>query len=182
MAADNGRVDRASTSGGRGPSVRRAIPKRWARRAPKVIAVVVASGIAALVIWNVVRLARGQMTVAQLTCIDPTDPCNVSTYRVRNDINQLVVLRECMHHCGRDDRRLDPITLPPGETTPDTVAAVTALVGSRAWWEVQSRSGHALGCLVLDGHPVKRNGFLVDVSDLERCTLPAPSTSAEAAS
>jgi hypothetical protein len=40
----------------------------------------------------------------------------------------------------------------------------------RAWWEVQTVDGRTLGCLVLDGHSTKRDGLLVDVSSLGRCT------------
>jgi hypothetical protein len=146
------------------------------RVGPRALVAVVVSAVAAIVVWNVVRLARGQTTFAQLACIDPTDPCNVSTYRVTNDINRPVVLRECLHHCGPGDRLLDPITVGLGATTPDSVSAVTALVHSRDWWEVQAVDGRTLGCLVLDGHSTKRDGLLVDVSSLGRCTPSASNT------
>src|SRR5438046_2106321 len=63
-----------------------------------------------LIGWNAVRLAEGQVSVSELACVgDPTDPCNWSGYRVENDTALPVVLRECMHHCGSGDRRLDPM-------------------------------------------------------------------------
>src|ERR1035437_1423435 len=101
------------------------------RVGPRVLAAVVVSAVAAIVVWNIVRLVQGQTTVAQLACVDPTDPCNFSAYQVTNDTNRPVVLRECMHHCGPGDRLLDPITVGPTETTPDSVSAVYALVGAR---------------------------------------------------
>jgi hypothetical protein len=158
--------------------MRGVFPGGWAHRAAYVLSVVVASVVVGVVVWNVVRLARGQTTVAQLTCIDPTDPCNYSTYLVTNDTNHPVVLRECLNHCGSGDRRLDPITVAPSRTTPNDVGGVTALVGSRDWWEVQTADGRTLGCLVLDGHATKRDGLLVTVSSLRRCTPSAPNTPA----
>lgn len=65
--------------------------------------IVVAVVVLALVGWNVVRLAEGETTVEALTCVDPTDSCNWSSYRVINDSNVPVVLRECQHHCEGGD-------------------------------------------------------------------------------
>ena len=108
------------------------------------------------------RLAEGQVSLSDLTCVDdPTDPCNWSSYRVKNDSAVPVVLRECMHHCGSGHRRLDPVLVKIDETTSGD--AVTALVGDRAWWEVRSSSNRLLGCLVLDGHRHKHDADLVVV-------------------
>jgi hypothetical protein len=139
-----------------------------------VVAICVGCAILTLVAWNAVRLARGQVSFSELACVDPTDPCNYSTYRVHNDTTGPVVLRECMHHCGRGDRLLDPIVVESGRTTSE--AAVTALVGSRNWWEVESVSDRRLGCLVLDGHGHKRDGDLVDVSAIGPCSTNAART------
>lgn len=140
---------------------------------------VVACAILALIGWNVVRLAEGQVSVSELACIDVTDPCNYSSYSVKNDAALPVVLRECMHHCGRGDRRLDPVSIDVARTTSND--AVTALVGSRAWWEVRSSSNHLLGCLVLDGHQHKHDGDVVVVSSVQPCRAHASSTPARAA-
>ena len=50
-----------------------------------LVAAVLACAVLALIAWNVVRLATGQVAPSELACIDPTDPCNYSTYRVLND-------------------------------------------------------------------------------------------------
>ena len=102
-------------------------------------------------------------------CIDPTDPCNWSSYQVRNDSQRVVVLRECMHHCGAGDQVLDPITIRPGDTTANNVYDVSAGIGVYSWWEVLTPSGVRLGCLILDGHSKKHDGDLVLVSETSRC-------------
>lgn len=122
-----------------------------------------------LIVWNVVRLADGKVTVSDLACVDPTDSCNWSNYRVINDTDTPVVLRECLHQCGNGDRRLEPILVAPNATTSDDGNQVTASVGGRNWWAVQTVSGHQIGCLVLDGHSSKRDGDLVLVSSARRC-------------
>jgi hypothetical protein len=138
---------------------------------------VVVCAIIALVTWNVVRLSEGKVTLDDLACIDPTDSCNFSKYRVQNDTTRPVVLRECSHHCGEGDRRLDPIDVAAGGLTPDDeFSGVTALVGKRAWWEVRTRTGQLLGCLVLDGHPHKRDGDLVAISAARPCGTHAAAT------
>jgi hypothetical protein len=104
--------------------------------------IVVALVFLALVGWNVVRLAEGETTVEALACVDPTDPCNWSSYRVANDSNAPVVLRECEHRCESGDRRLDPILVAPG--TLSSSDRVRAAVGARDWWEAQTVSGHQL--------------------------------------
>jgi hypothetical protein len=157
-------------------SVQRHGPRGLAGR---LVGAVLACAILTLIAWNGVRLATGQVTASELACIDPTDPCNYSTYRVLNDTGTPVVLRECIHHCGAGDRRLDPVPVRNGTTTSGD--AVTALVGSSAWWEVLSRSNRSLGCLVLDGHKHKRDGDLVRVSALGRCAPDAAPTPARAA-
>ena len=130
--------------------------------------IAVACGIISLIVWNVVRVRDRDITWSELACIDPTDSCNWSTYRVQNDTPTAVVLRECLNECGAGDRRLDPVRIERGQTMGGD--AVTALVGSRDWWEVRSASGQALGCLVLDGHPHKRDGQLVAVSSARSCS------------
>jgi hypothetical protein len=132
-----------------------------------------------LIGWNAVRLAKGEVSLSDLACIgDPTDPCNWSSYRVANNTGGAVVLRECMHHCGKGDRRLDPVAVKAGGTTSDD--AVTALVGDRAWWEMRSSSNQLLGCLVLDGHRHKHDGDLVLVSSVRPCRANAPSSPTQA--
>jgi hypothetical protein len=123
----------------------------------------------ALIVWNVVRLADGKVTVSDLACVDPTDPCNWSSYRVINDTDTPVVLRECLHQCGNGDRRLEPILVASKATTPNNGHQVIARVGGRNWWAVQTVSGQQIGCLVLDGHSSKRDGDLVLVSSTRRC-------------
>ena len=71
--------------------------------------VLVVCGIVALIAWNSVRLAGGKVTLAELTCVDPTDPCNRSAYIVRDDLGLPVVLRECGDRCGAGGSRGDPI-------------------------------------------------------------------------
>ena len=128
-----------------------------------------------LIGWNAVRLVKGQVSVSDLACVgDPTDPCNWSSYRVENDTGGPVILRECMHHCGTGDRRLDPVAVRTGGTTSGD--AVTALVRGRAWWEGRSSSNSFLGCLVLDGHGRKHDGDLVLVSYVRPCRANAPSS------
>jgi hypothetical protein len=136
------------------------------------------SVVVAVISWNAVRLAQGNVSVSELLCVDPTEACNWSSYRVRNDTAAPVVLRECMHHCGLGDQRLDPVFVGSKATTSDD--AVTALVGSRNWWEVRTAAHRSLGCLVLDGHRHKRDGYLVLVSSREPCSPGAPSTPAQA--
>jgi hypothetical protein len=122
----------------------------------------------ALVAWNVVRLADGQETFSELVCVDPTDPCNWSSYRVLNDTGAAIVLRECDDRCQHVDRRLEAIVVPPGATT--VGEEVRATVESRNWWEVRTQSGRLLGCLVLDGHAHKRDGDVVRASSLAPCS------------
>jgi hypothetical protein len=144
-----------------------------------LVGTIAACSVCSLISWNAVRLAEGQVSLSDLACVgDPTDPCNWSSYRVENDTGGPVVLRECMHHCGEGDRRLDPVSLRAGGTTSDD--AVTALVGDRAWWEMRSSSNQSLGCLVLDGHRHKRDGDLVLVSSVRPCRASAPSSPAQA--
>jgi hypothetical protein len=147
--------------------------------AAPLAAVIAACAILSLIGWNAVRLAKGQVSLSDLACVgDPTDPCNWSTYRVENNTGGPVVLRECMHHCGRGDRRLDPVAVRAGETTSDD--SVIALVGDRAWWEMRSSSNQLLGCLVLDGHRHKHDGDLVLVSSVRPCSASAPSSPTQA--
>jgi len=129
----------------------------------------VLAALVALIVWNVVRLADGKVTVSDLACVDPTDPCNWSSYRVINDTDTPAVLRECLHQCGNGDRRLEPILVAPKATTPNNGHQVTANVGSRNWWEVQTVSGQQIGCLIMDGHPSKRDEDIVLVSSARRC-------------
>jgi hypothetical protein len=142
--------------------------------------IAVVCGIALLIAWNGVRLSNGDVRFSELMCIDPTDACNWSAYRVRNDTAEPVVLRECMHHCGAGDQRLDPIAVAPGQTTANSVRDVSALVATHDWWEVRLRSGRLLGCLVLDGHPHKHDGDRVSVAGVGPCTPEARITPFEA--
>ena len=66
----------------------------------------VLAALVTVIVWNVVRLADGKVTVSGLACVDPTDPCNWSSYRVVNDTGTPIALRECLHQCGNGDRRL----------------------------------------------------------------------------
>jgi hypothetical protein len=129
--------------------------------------IAVAAAVLAVIGWNVARLTEGKTTVEALACVDPTDPCNWSSYRVANDSNAPVVLRECVHRCESGDRKLDPILVAPG--TMSSSDQVRATVGARNWWEVQTVSGHQIGCLVLDGHSSKHDGDTVRVSSARRC-------------
>lgn len=112
----------------------------------------------------------GPHSLRQATCFDPTDDCNWSVVVVANDSGREVSLRECMHHCGEGDRRLDPVAVAAGGRSPaQQYGSVTALTGTRKWIAVESPSGRTLGCLVLDGHPDKRDGDLVRVSQMGAC-------------
>ncbi len=130
--------------------------------------VLVVAAVLALLGWNVVRLAEGKVSASELACVDPTDPCNWSTYRVLNDTAAPVSLRECDDRCQRVDRRLEAVVVPSGAITDGE--QVRAVVGSREWWEVRSLSGRLLGCMVLDGHPDKHDGDLVRVSSRAPCS------------
>jgi hypothetical protein len=142
-------------------------------------AAIAACAILSLIGWNAMRLAKGQVSLSDLACVgDPTDPCNWSSYRVKNDSAVPVVLRECMHHCGSGDRPLDPVLVKIDETTLGD--AVTAQVAGRAWWEVRASSNRLLGCLVLDGHRHKHDGALVVVSSVQPCRMNSPTTPARA--
>jgi hypothetical protein len=133
--------------------------------------ILVLAAIIALVAWNIGRLNTGKVTLSELTCIDPTDPCNWSSYQVRNDTSRPVVLRECLHHCGDGDSRGDPIQIEPRAVSPnDVYRGASATVGDRAWWEVRTTSARLLGCLVLDGHAHKHDGDLVVVSSARSCS------------
>lgn len=106
-------------------------------------------------------------------CVDPTDACNWSIYRVQNDTRSTVVLRECDHRCAKNDHLGDPINLPPDAVSPkDAYVGVTALVDTHDWWLVQSASGRVLGCLVLDGHQRRRDDEHVLVSAARPCVDP----------
>jgi hypothetical protein len=131
--------------------------------------IAVLAGVVALIGWNMVRLIDGKTTFAALTCVDPTDPCNWSNYRVVNDSDVAVVLRECEDRCKSGDRRLYPIFVPAGTVTSNSGYQPKALVGARNWWEVQTVSGRQIGCLVLNGHPLKHDGDVVRVSSVQRC-------------
>jgi hypothetical protein len=131
--------------------------------------ILVVATLVALIVWNVLRLADGKATFSGLACVDPTDPCNWSSYRVVNDTDTPVVLRECLHQCGNGDRRLEPILVAPRATTPNNGHQVTASVGGRDWWEVQTVSGRQIGCLLLDGHSSKHDGDTVRVLSARRC-------------
>ena len=150
-------------------------PRSFSGWAALFAGTVAACAVLSLIGWNAVRLAKGQVSLSDLACVgDPTDPCNWSSFRVENDTGRPVILRECMHHCGGGDRRLDPVAVRTGEMTSDD--AVTALVGDRAWWEVRSSSNQLLGCLVLDGHRHKHDGNLVLISAVQPCRTNAPSS------
>lgn len=132
--------------------------------------IAVAAAIVMLIGWNIARLVEGRVTLSELACVDPTDPCNRSSYRVVNDTFMPVVLRECLNRCERSDSRFDPIYVAPGATTADSANEVNALVGALNWWEVQAPPGRPIGCLVLDGHAHKHDGDKVRVSSVEPCS------------
>jgi hypothetical protein len=89
---------------------------------------------------------------------------------VANDSGHEVSLRECLHHCGEGDQRLDPVAVAAGERSPaKQYGSVTALTGTRNWIAVESPTGRTLGCLIVDGHPDKRDGDLVRVSQMAAC-------------
>jgi hypothetical protein len=114
--------------------------------------------------------ACGPRSFRQATCVDPTDDCNWSVVVVANDTTRPVTLRVCVHHCGKGDQRLDPITVLPSRRSPATqYGGIYALTGSQTWVAVQSYDGKTTGCLVLDGHPDKRDGDLVRVSEMTVC-------------
>ena len=131
------------------------------------------AAMACAVFLAVACTACGPHSFRQATCVDPTDDCNWSVVVVQNTTSRLVILRQCVHHCGRGDKRLDPITLLPGHRSPVTqYGGIAASTGTRNWVAVETRMGATLGCLVLDGHPDKRDGDLVSVAQLARCGDP----------
>jgi hypothetical protein len=114
--------------------------------------------------------ACGFHSFSQGTCVDPTDDCNWSVVVIVNDSAKPVTLRECIHHCGSGDQRLDPITVAPHRRSPATqYGGISALTGERTWVSVESGDARKLGCLVLDGHRDKRDGDLVRVSEMSVC-------------
>lgn len=122
--------------------------------------------------------ACGPQSVLDAACgFDPTDDCNWSVYVVRNDLNRPVVLSPCANHCGAGDDRYDSLSILPGETSPPKqYGGVFALTGDTKWYAVESEAGKTLGCLVLDGHSRKEDGYLVLVSQRERCSPEQPVT------
>jgi hypothetical protein len=112
----------------------------------------------------------GPHSFRQATCVDPTDDCNWSVVVVRNDSQQAVVLRGCMHHCGQGDRRLDPVTVAAGAASPrKQYGGVKVLTENLMWWGVKDTTGRDLGCLVLNGHSDKSDGDIVLVSQARPC-------------
>jgi hypothetical protein len=100
---------------------------------------------------------RHDITVSEAICgFDASDPCNYSSYRVRNDIGAPVVLNVDEGY---------PIRLDPGATTDEP----SAVVRERETWEVRTPSGSLLGCLVLSGHRHKRDGDRLSVSGAGSC-------------
>lgn len=119
----------------------------------------------------------GPHSIRQATCLDPTDDCNWSVVVVRNDTPRTVALRACMHHCGAGDRRLDPVVVASGRSSPTTqYGGVYANTGGLDWWAVEDPNGVILGCLVLDGHSDKRDGDVVLVSEARPCRAHGPAT------
>lgn len=119
----------------------------------------------------------GPHSFRQATCVDVTDDCNWSVVIVRDDTPRAVVLRPCAHHCGAGDQLDDPITLASGQATSNSqYGGVRAPTGSLAWVAVQAATGRRLGCLVLDGHPDKRDGDVVLVSQVRPCGKHQPAT------
>jgi hypothetical protein len=136
-----------------------------------LLGTLVAAGILAVIGWGVARLAEGKITFSEATCIDFTDPCNWSSYRVVNDLNKPIVLRECDDHCQAGDGRSDSILVEAGTMTRNDVYEVRASIKGRDWWQVESRTGRQIGCLVLDGHPHKHDGDIVLASSAQPCAL-----------
>ncbi len=119
----------------------------------------------------------GSRSFRQATCVDPTDNCNWSVVVVRNDTPRAVASRPCLHHCGPGDRRLDPVVVPSGQGSPwKQYGGVYANTGGLNWWAVQGAIGETLRCLVLDGHPDKRDGDIVRVSQARPCGSHEPAT------
>jgi hypothetical protein len=112
-----------------------------------------------------------------------------SVYRVRNDTASPVVLRECAHRCGpRDLRFPERVEVAPGQLTTKSVDEVVATVPvplihlhERDWWEVRSRTGSLIGCLILAGRRHGRTGEnnIVAVSSAGPCGVDAPATPSE---
>ena len=138
------------------------------------IAVIV--GVLALIAWSGLRLADGRVSFSGLSCLDPTDLCNYSTYRVHNNTHVNVTVRGCFHWCGPTDNWSDAYRIAPGAASSAT--AVTAPVDGRAWWLVVAPGGRRLGCLVLDGHRSSQNGAVVLVSEARPCRPNQPLTRA----
>jgi hypothetical protein len=134
--------------------------------------IVVAVCVLAFIGWTGVRLAQGSVRFEELYCgFDPTDPCNYSVYRVRNDTNRAVLLGECDERCQGADRGREPILIEAGGITGSRDYEVKVPIQERAWWQVETRSGQRIGCLVLDGHPHKHDGDIVLVSAAQRCSM-----------
>jgi hypothetical protein len=136
-----------------------------------LLGILVGAVVLAVIGWGAVRLAQGEITFSEPTCIDFTDPCNWSSYRVFNDTGKLIVLRECDDRCQPGDGRSDPIIVGAGAITRDDVYEVRASVKERDWWAVESRTGRQIGCLVLDGHPHKHDGDVVLASAVQPCSV-----------
>jgi hypothetical protein len=140
-----------------------------------VLGVLLAAGTLALVGWvagrGVERLAEGKLTFSEATCIDFTDPCNWSSYRVFNDTHKRILVRECDDRCQTGDGRNPPILVEADRLTRNDVYEVRATVKERDWWLVESRTGRQIGCLVLDGHPLKHDGDIVRASSTQPCSV-----------
>jgi hypothetical protein len=119
----------------------------------------------------------GPHSFRQATCFDATDDCNWSVVVVRNDTPHAVALRLCMHHCRPGDHRLDPVTVPIGASSPkNQYGGIDANTGGLSWWAVEDPARRTLGCLVLDGHPDKRDGDVVLISQARPCRDSEPAT------
>jgi hypothetical protein len=66
------------------------------------------------------------------------------------------------------ERRGDPVLVDAGQTTAND--EVRALIKERKWWQVETRLGQRIGCLVLDGHLHKHDGDIVLVSSARPCS------------
>ena len=112
----------------------------------------------------------GPHSLRQATCFDPTESCNWSVVVVRNDTPTTVILRPRADNCQPGDPRVDTVPVPAGASSPSTqYGSVYALTQQLNCWAVEDTSRDTLGCLLLDGHPDKRDGDVVLVSEAIPC-------------
>src|SRR5262249_43345440 len=115
-----------------------------------VVGLVIMAAIAAAILGMAglfaFTVASGRMSLGDALC-SPGDPCRFTTYRVRNDTGRPVLVSECAHHCGPGDEilRSNGTSIAAGGAG----GTVSTHVYDREWWEVSTKAGRQLGCLVL---------------------------------